>query len=70
MGSKVCTLVINKKIRAKKANCNREAWRFQGPFTRANRFKGTLPGLGLGVGAFVLLNVYEYVTAAGSDDKH
>uniref|UniRef100_A0A060TEN9 ARAD1D16302p n=1 Tax=Blastobotrys adeninivorans TaxID=409370 RepID=A0A060TEN9_BLAAD len=48
----------------------KEAWRYQGPFTRANRFKGSLPGIGIGAGAFILLNVYEYFTASGGDKHH
>lgn len=37
----------------------REAWRYQGPFTRFQRYKGALPGFGIGVTAFILFNVYE-----------
>lgn len=37
----------------------REAWRYTGAFTRANRFKGAFPGLGLGVSAFVVYCVAE-----------
>ncbi|KAF2866560.1 hypothetical protein BDV95DRAFT_584168 [Massariosphaeria phaeospora] len=29
-----------------------EAWRYTGPFTRWNRFKGTFPGLGIATVAF------------------
>ncbi|CAN6647190.1 hypothetical protein TRVA0_022S00980 [Trichomonascus vanleenenianus] len=44
----------------------KEAWRFTGPFSRANRFRGHLPGIGIGAGAFVLLNIYEYLTGSNS----
>ena len=38
---------------------NREAWRYTGPFTRAKRFRGAFPGLGLGAGAFAIYLVAE-----------
>jgi len=41
-----------------------EAWRYQGPFTRLNRFRGSLPGFGTAVVAFALFNAYEYATAS------
>ena len=37
-----------------------EAWRYTGPFTRWNRFKGTLPGLGTATVAFAAYCTYEY----------
>ena len=37
-----------------------EAWRYSGPFTRRNRFRGTLPGLGTATVAFVAYCTYEY----------
>lgn len=37
----------------------RDAWRFEGQFTRANRFKGSLPGFGTAVVAFAAYCVYE-----------
>jgi len=36
-----------------------EAWRYNGPFTRWNRLKGSFPGLGIGAGAFVVYLAYE-----------
>ena len=39
----------------------REAWRYTGPFTRFNRFKGSFPGLGLATVAFAGYLVYEQV---------
>ena len=44
-----------------------EAWRYSGHFTRWNRLKGALPGLGIGFGAFVVYSVYE---ALFLEDKH
>ena len=37
----------------------REAWRYTGPFTRFNRFKGAFPGLGIATVAFAGYLVYE-----------
>ncbi|KEZ44828.1 hypothetical protein SAPIO_CDS2949 [Scedosporium apiospermum] len=37
-----------------------EAWRYRGPFTRWNRFKGTLPGLGTATVAFTIYCLYEH----------
>ncbi|KAK8199420.1 NADH-ubiquinone oxidoreductase B12 subunit family-domain-containing protein [Phyllosticta capitalensis] len=31
-----------------------EAWRYTGPFSRWNRFKGAFPGLGIGTAAFLV----------------
>ncbi|KAI5864644.1 NADH-ubiquinone oxidoreductase B12 subunit family-domain-containing protein [Durotheca rogersii] len=36
-----------------------EAWRYQGPFTRWNRFRGAFPGLGIATVAFALYLGYE-----------
>ncbi|KAK5138684.1 hypothetical protein LTR04_004288 [Oleoguttula sp. CCFEE 6159] len=38
-----------------------EAWRYTGPFTRWNRFRGAFPGLGIATGAFVVYLAYEAV---------
>ncbi|PBP19889.1 hypothetical protein BUE80_DR009265 [Diplocarpon rosae] len=37
-----------------------EAWRYTGPFTRANRFKNSFPGLGIATVAFAAYCGYEY----------
>ncbi|CEJ92033.1 Putative Nadh-ubiquinone oxidoreductase b12 [[Torrubiella] hemipterigena] len=37
-----------------------DAWRFQGPFTRFNRFKGSLPGLGTATVLFAGYCAYEH----------
>jgi NADH dehydrogenase (ubiquinone) 1 beta subcomplex subunit 3 len=39
----------------------REAWRYTGPFTRWNRFKGAFPGLGIATVAFAGYLVYEAI---------
>ncbi|TGZ83857.1 hypothetical protein EX30DRAFT_338455 [Ascodesmis nigricans] len=36
-----------------------EVWRYTGPFTRWNRFKGAFPGLGIASVAFAGYCVYE-----------
>ncbi|KAA8910766.1 hypothetical protein FN846DRAFT_507910 [Sphaerosporella brunnea] len=38
-----------------------EAWRYTGPFTRWNRFKGSFPGLGIATVAFAGYCVYEHL---------
>ncbi|KAI9852838.1 MAG: hypothetical protein M1824_001706 [Vezdaea acicularis] len=57
-----------------------ERWRYTGPFTRFNRFKGSFPGLGIATVAFAIYCGYEYAfvkdehhqldTAAGSKQEH
>lgn len=37
-----------------------EAWRYTGPFTRWNRFKGAFPGLGWATVAFAAYCTYEH----------
>ncbi|PHH76708.1 hypothetical protein CDD80_1305 [Ophiocordyceps camponoti-rufipedis] len=37
-----------------------EAWRYQGTFTRWNRFKNATPGLGIATVAFTIYCVYEH----------
>jgi len=37
-----------------------EAWRYQGPFTRWNRFSRAFPGLGIATVAFAAYCGYEY----------
>lgn len=39
--------------------CYSETWRYTGPFTRFNRFRGALPGLGTASVAFAAYLVYE-----------
>jgi NADH dehydrogenase (ubiquinone) 1 beta subcomplex subunit 3 len=51
----------------------REAWRYTGPFTRWNRFKGSFPGLGIASVAFAGYLVYEqmFLTSShGHGDAH
>ena len=40
---------------------NREAWRYTGPFTRFQRFRGGFPGLGIATVAFAGYLAYEQV---------
>ncbi|KAH8674071.1 NADH-ubiquinone oxidoreductase B12 subunit family-domain-containing protein [Xylariales sp. PMI_506] len=45
-----------------------EAWRYQGTFSRWNRFKGAFPGLGIATVAFAAYCGYEYFFI--KDDHH
>ncbi|KAF3053323.1 hypothetical protein E8E11_010847 [Didymella keratinophila] len=36
-----------------------EQWRYTGPFSRINRFRGSFPGLGIATGAFAVYLVAE-----------
>ncbi|KAF1346767.1 NADH-ubiquinone oxidoreductase B12 subunit family-domain-containing protein [Delphinella strobiligena] len=45
-----------------------EAWRYTGPFSRWNRFKGAFPGLGIATVAFAGYLAYEAVFV--KDDHH
>ncbi|KZF19098.1 hypothetical protein L228DRAFT_224787 [Xylona heveae TC161] len=38
-----------------------EQWRYTGPFSRWNRFKGSFPGLGIATVAFAVYCGYEYL---------
>jgi hypothetical protein len=38
---------------------NSEIWRYTGPFTRWNRFKGAFPGFGIAAVAFTGYVIYE-----------
>jgi len=40
---------------------HREQWRYTGPFTRFNRFRGTFPGFGIAAVAFTAYCGYEYL---------
>lgn len=42
------------------ANRNSELWRYNGPFSRFNRFKGLFPGLGVATVAFAGYCAYEH----------
>lgn len=46
----------------------REQWRYTGPFTRYNRFKGAFPGLGIATVAFAAYCGFEYLFL--KDDHH
>lgn len=40
----------------------RDAWRYQGQFTRFNRYKNAFPGFGIGLAAFLIYKGYEQLT--------
>ncbi|KFY56187.1 hypothetical protein V497_06458 [Pseudogymnoascus sp. VKM F-4516 (FW-969)] len=46
----------------------REAWRYNGPFTRLKRFRGSFPGLGIATVAFAGYCAYEHFFL--QDDHH
>lgn len=51
----------------------RDAWRYEGEFTRMNRFKSAFPGFGIAVVAFAGYCAYEkFVLKPSShhDDHH
>lgn len=45
----------------------RDAWRYQGQFSRYNRFKNAFPGFGIALGAFTVYVAYEQIFLK---DKH
>ncbi|KAK6342117.1 hypothetical protein TWF730_001595 [Orbilia blumenaviensis] len=53
-----------------------EAWRYSGPFTRIQRFRGFFPGLGIATVAFTVYCAAEYMFfpakshGHGHDDGH
>ncbi|KAF2004447.1 hypothetical protein P154DRAFT_572107 [Amniculicola lignicola CBS 123094] len=47
-----------------------EAWRYTGPFTRFQRFKGAFPGLGIATVAFAGYLVYEEMFTKTEHDEH
>ena len=50
-----------------------EAWRYSGPFTRWNRFKGAFPGFGIAVVAFTGYVAFEALflkDSHGHGDEH
>ena len=55
--------------RANEALC-RETWRYTGPFTRFNRFKGSFPGLGIATVAFAAYCGYEYLFLKNEQHGH
>jgi len=60
----------SKEWRAKDPWARGEAWRYTGPFTRWNRFKGAFPGLGIATVAFAGYLVYEAVFMKDSHHGH
>lgn len=47
-----------------------EAWRYTGPFTRRNRFKGLFPGFGIASVAFAGYLVYEQIFLKPAHGEH
>ena len=61
MGTSVSICHLHKSDQQSDNPINREAWRYTGPFTRWNRFKGAFPGLGIATVAFTVYCGYEYL---------
>ncbi|KIW75676.1 hypothetical protein Z517_10418 [Fonsecaea pedrosoi CBS 271.37] len=49
----------SKEWRARDPWSRHEAWRYTGPFSRWNRFKGAFPGFGIAVVAFTGYVIFE-----------
>ncbi|KEF61855.1 uncharacterized protein A1O9_03426 [Exophiala aquamarina CBS 119918] len=67
----------SREWRAKDPWVRNEAWRYNGPFTRWNRFKGSFPGLGIATVAFAGYVIFEAMFlkdshghGEGHGDKH
>lgn len=48
----------------------RDAWRYEGQFSRVNRFKSAFPGLGIAIVAFSGYLVYEKVFLKKDEHHH
>ncbi|KAK6463830.1 NADH dehydrogenase 1 beta subcomplex subunit 3 [Scheffersomyces coipomensis] len=50
----------------------RDAWRYEGQFTRINRFKNAFPGLGIAIVAFSGYLAYEkiFLTKDSHHEEH
>ena len=50
----------------------RDAWRYQGMFSTWERFrpKHTIPGLGIGTGAFIIYLAYDFLVSKPSHGRH
>jgi len=48
----------------------RDAWRYEGQFSRLNRFKTAFPGFGIAVVAFAGYVAYEKLFLTKEDEHH
>lgn len=64
----LCFFYIPQRVRGTDHPCS-EAWRYTGPFTRWNRFKGSVPGLGIATVAFAAYCAYEWAFLS-KDSQH
>lgn len=49
----------------------RDAWRYEGQFTRFNRFRNAFPGLGIAIVAFTgYCAVEKYILKPAYDEHH
>ncbi|KAL8824792.1 MAG: hypothetical protein Q9191_004816 [Dirinaria sp. TL-2023a] len=72
MGKKVHTPILGDGISefGTKLSLHREQWRYTGPFTRLNRFRGTFPGFGTAAVAFAVYCGYEYLFLKDEHHEH
>jgi NADH dehydrogenase (ubiquinone) 1 beta subcomplex subunit 3 len=61
LGKRVLGAYSPRSIQKLTTTFRRETWRYTGPFTRWNRFKGAFPGLGIATVAFAGYLVYEAI---------
>ena len=59
MGTIVRFLIISLRAQTADSQLHSEQWRYTGPFSRWNRFKGSFPGLGIATVAFGVYLVAE-----------
>ncbi|ODV76900.1 NADH-ubiquinone oxidoreductase B12 subunit [Suhomyces tanzawaensis NRRL Y-17324] len=48
----------------------RDAWRYEGQFSRLNRFRNAFPGFGIAVGAFTVYVAYEKFVMKDTHEEH
>ncbi|KAL6018066.1 hypothetical protein ACNR91_001507 [Candidozyma auris] len=48
----------------------RDAWRYEGQFSRINRFKSAFPGLGIATVAFSVYLVYDKLIKKPEQNHH
>ena len=70
MGKSVSTFQLDQIEGVADMRLSSEAWRYIGPFSRYNRFKGALPGLGTATVAFAVYCGYEYMFLQDSHQGH
>ena len=75
LGKKVRTpaRIERQRVVVRELILSSEAWRYTGPFTRWNRFKGAFPGLGIATVAFtgyVIVEALFFKDSHGHEEGH